>query len=161
MGRGCPELRVLNLSYCQEGCSDATLASFCSSARALRNLEMRGCRGVTALGLAAMASGCKSLEELDLKKCKGINDVGLIAISQGCQYLRQVRLPLLLSYSSVLSHSLLCPVPTLLFLATLPLFSVLPRTILPLLTSIPIPTILLPLTTVPVPTTSGDDTHVL
>lgn len=89
--RGCQGLQVLNLSYCLEGCSDAALASLCSGARALRNLEMRGCRGVTALGLAALASGCKSLEELDLKKCKGIDDVGLIAISQGCQYLRQVR----------------------------------------------------------------------
>jgi len=107
LGSGCPDLQVLNLSYCQEGCSDATLASFCSSARALRNLEMRGCRGVTALGLAAMASGCKSLQELDLRGAKGLMMWGSLPYSQGCQYLRQVRptphSSLLSSHSSLLS----------------------------------------------------------
>lgn len=86
----CPRLRVANLSYCIR-ITDAAMASL-AKLNDLQQLELRGCRKVSSIGLTFLASGCKQLKELDMKHCSGVDDAGIFSLVTGCTQLRQVLL---------------------------------------------------------------------
>ncbi|KAH9309817.1 hypothetical protein KI387_037728, partial [Taxus chinensis] len=90
ISNGCPRLKSINLSYCIS-VSDDALKSI-SRLRKLHNLEIRGCSGISSVGLSAIALGCKRIAELDIKRCYHIDDAGILAIAGSCQNLRQINL---------------------------------------------------------------------
>ncbi|KAL2900012.1 F-box/LRR-repeat protein 3 [Bienertia sinuspersici] len=98
IARGCPDLEMLNISYCQS-ITDASLISVSKCAK-LNTLECRGCPLITSLGIAAIAVGCKHLTMLDIKKCYNINDFG---INMSCTSITDVGLLSLASISCLQS----------------------------------------------------------
>ncbi|KAJ4830695.1 hypothetical protein Tsubulata_028412 [Turnera subulata] len=101
IARGCPNLEMINMSYCID-ISDSSLLSLSKCSR-LKTFESRGCPLITSLGLAAIAVGCKQLSKLDIKKCQNIDDAGMLPLAHFSQNLRQITL----SYSSVTDVGLL------------------------------------------------------
>ncbi|MBA0678788.1 hypothetical protein Goari_020110, partial [Gossypium aridum] len=95
IGEGCPALEMINIAY-NDKITDNSLISL-SKCRLLKALEIRGCLGVSSIGLSAIAVGCKQLTVLDIKKCFNINDNGMIPLAQFSQNLKQINL----SYCSV------------------------------------------------------------
>ncbi|GMJ14842.1 Regulation of Atalmt1 Expression 1 [Hibiscus trionum] len=92
---GCPALEMINIAY-NDKITDNSLTSL-SKCRVLKALEIRGCLGVSSIGLSAIAVGCKQLTVLDIKKCFNINDNGMLLLAQFSQNLKQINL----SYCSV------------------------------------------------------------
>ncbi|XWS53399.1 hypothetical protein CRYUN_Cryun11dG0154100 [Craigia yunnanensis] len=68
---GCPALEMINIAY-NDKITDYSLTSL-SKCLMLKVLEIRGCLGVSSIGLSAIAVGCKQLTVLDIKKCFNIN----------------------------------------------------------------------------------------
>ncbi|MBA0850813.1 hypothetical protein Goshw_007354 [Gossypium schwendimanii] len=95
IGEGCPALEMINIAY-NDKITDNSLISL-SKCRLLKALEIRGCLGVSSIGLSAIAVGCKQLTVLDIKKCFNINDNGMLPLAQFSQNLKQINL----SYCSV------------------------------------------------------------
>ncbi|MBA0825351.1 hypothetical protein Goarm_021948 [Gossypium armourianum] len=95
IGEGCPALEMINIAY-NDKITDNSLISL-SKCRLLKALEIRGCPGVSSIGLSAIAVGCKQLTVLDIKKCFNINDNGMLPLAQFSQNLKQINL----SYCSV------------------------------------------------------------
>ncbi|KAK8361398.1 hypothetical protein V6Z11_A03G038900 [Gossypium hirsutum] len=95
IGDGCPALEMINIAY-NDKITDNSLVSL-SKCRMLKALEIRGCLGVSSIGLLAIAVGCKQLTVLDIKKCFNINDNGMLPLAQFSQNLKQINL----SYCSV------------------------------------------------------------
>lgn len=87
---GCPDLEILNTSYCTS-ITDKALISL-SKCSKLKTLEIRGCILVTSIGLAAIAMNCRQLTRLDIKKCYDIDDSGMIPLAHFSKTLRQVGL---------------------------------------------------------------------
>lgn len=100
IAHGCPDLEMINTAYCDK-VTDASLESLSKCLR-LKALEIRGCPGVSSVGLSAIALGCRQLMMLDIKKCHHINDVGMVPLAQFSQNLKQVTLvfPHLVSWST-------------------------------------------------------------
>ncbi|XVE79871.1 hypothetical protein DITRI_Ditri14bG0091700 [Diplodiscus trichospermus] len=92
---GCPALEMINIAY-NDKITDYSLISL-SKCLKLKVLEIRGCPGVSSIGLSAIAVGCKQLTVLDIKKCFNINDNGMLPLAQFSQNLKQINL----SYCSV------------------------------------------------------------
>ncbi|KAL4296826.1 hypothetical protein GQ457_12G030290 [Hibiscus cannabinus] len=92
---GCPALEMINIAY-NDKITDNSLISL-SKCRMLKALEIRGCLGVSSIGLSAIAVGCKQLTVLDIKKCFNIHDNGMLLLAQFSQNLKQINL----SYCSV------------------------------------------------------------
>ncbi|XP_017983212.1 PREDICTED: F-box/LRR-repeat protein 3 isoform X2 [Theobroma cacao] len=92
---GCPALEMINIAY-NGKVTDNSLISL-SKCLMLKALEIRGCPGVSSIGLSAIAVGCKQLTVLDIKKCFNINDNGMLPLAQFSQNLKQINL----SYCSV------------------------------------------------------------
>eukprot|EP01018_Ginkgo_biloba_P000375 Gb_39800 [translate_table: standard] len=88
IANGCSRLKTINLSYCIH-VNDNALKSL-SQLQKLHNLEIRGCSGISSVGLSAIALGCKRLVELDVKRCYNIDDAGISAMALSCQNLRQI-----------------------------------------------------------------------
>ena len=65
MGRGCPLLRSINISNCQN---------------------------VTPVGVMALAQGCPLLVRINLDFCDRISDESVIALAHGCPLLRRIDL---------------------------------------------------------------------
>lgn len=85
---GCPALEMINIAY-NGKVTDNSLISL-SKCLMLKALEIRGCPGVSSIGLSAIAVGCKQLTVLDIKKCFNINDNGMLPLAQFSQNLKQV-----------------------------------------------------------------------
>lgn len=85
---GCPDLEMINTAYCDK-VTDASLESLSKCLR-LKALEIRGCPGVTSVGLSAIAQGCRQLTMLDIKKCHNINDNGILQLAQFSKNLMRV-----------------------------------------------------------------------
>lgn len=88
IGRGCPGLEMINISYCEE-VTDNSFMSF-SKCSKLSTIESRGCPLITYFGLAAIAAGCKQLTKLDIKKCYKIDDSAMISLAHFSQNLKMV-----------------------------------------------------------------------
>ncbi|WJZ89184.1 hypothetical protein VitviT2T_008418 [Vitis vinifera] len=101
IAHGCPDLEMINTAYCDK-VTDASLESLSKCLR-LKALEIRGCPGVSSVGLSAIALGCRQLMMLDIKKCHHINDVGMVPLAQFSQNLKQINF----SYCSVTDVGLL------------------------------------------------------
>ncbi|XP_022729409.1 F-box/LRR-repeat protein 3-like isoform X2 [Durio zibethinus] len=95
IGDGCPALEMINIAY-NDKITDNSLISL-SKCSMLKALEIRGCPGISSIGLSAIAVGCKQLAVLDIKKCFNINDNGMLPLAQFSQNLQQINL----SYCSV------------------------------------------------------------
>ncbi|OMP02349.1 Leucine-rich repeat, cysteine-containing subtype [Corchorus olitorius] len=92
---GCPALEMINIAY-NDKVTDKSLTSL-SKCSMLKELEIRGCPGVSSIGLSAIAVGCKQLTVLDIKKCFNIDDNGMLPLAQFSRNLKQINL----SYCSV------------------------------------------------------------
>lgn len=88
LATGCKKLTKLNLSYCN-GITDTGM-EYISHLGELFDLELRGLRNITSIGIKAIAVGCKRLADLDLKNCEKVDDSGFWAIACYSQNLRQV-----------------------------------------------------------------------
>ncbi|KAK8596569.1 hypothetical protein V6N12_065054 [Hibiscus sabdariffa] len=95
IANGCPALEMINIAY-NDKITDKSLMSL-SKCWMLKALEIRGCLGVSSIGLSAIAVGCKQLTVLDVKKCFNVNDSGMLPLAQFSQNLKQINL----SYCSV------------------------------------------------------------
>jgi len=69
---GCPNLEVLDMSFCGSAVSDASLRSVGNHLAALRVLAVRGCVRVTGMGVDSVVEGCKVLEKFDVSQCKNL-----------------------------------------------------------------------------------------
>ncbi|KAF5740022.1 F-box/LRR-repeat protein 3-like isoform X1 [Tripterygium wilfordii] len=103
LSNGCKKLKKLNLSYCN-GITDRGMESI-AYFEELCDMEMRGLKKVTDVGLKAVAAGCKRLADLDLKHCDNIDDLGFWALAYYARNLRQVNLSF-----CALSNMALCTV---------------------------------------------------
>lgn len=87
---GCPDLETMNTAYCDK-VTNTSLESL-SKCLKLKALEIRGCPGVSSVGLSAIAQRCRQLIMLDIKKCHNIKDTGMLPLAQFSQNLKQVTL---------------------------------------------------------------------
>ncbi|GAB2277373.1 hypothetical protein Dimus_012076 [Dionaea muscipula] len=87
---GCKKLKKLNISYCNL-LTDRGM-EYIGRLKDLSELELRGLKSITAVGLTAVAAGCKSLSNLDLKHCESIQDVGFWAVACYLKNMRQINL---------------------------------------------------------------------
>ncbi|XVF68431.1 hypothetical protein PTKIN_Ptkin11bG0002300 [Pterospermum kingtungense] len=87
---GCPALEMINMAY-NDKITDYSLISL-SKCLMLKSLEIRGCPGVSSIGLSVIAVGCKQLTVLDIKKCFNVNDNGMLPLAQFSQNLKQINL---------------------------------------------------------------------
>ncbi|KAK5081119.1 hypothetical protein LTR70_009356 [Exophiala xenobiotica] len=69
---GCPNLELLDMSFCGSAVSDASLRSVGNHLGCLRALAVRGCVRVTGMGVDSVVEGCKLLEKFDVSQCKNL-----------------------------------------------------------------------------------------
>ena len=101
IAHGCPDLEMINTAYCDK-VTDASLESLSKCLR-LKALEIRGCPGVSSVGLSTIAQGCRQLTMLDIKKCQNITDLGILQLAQFSKKLLQVTFLFLLLGTSCTS----------------------------------------------------------
>lgn len=69
---GCPNLEVLDMSFCGSAVSDASLRSIGNHLANMRRLAVRGCVRVTGVGVDSVVDGCKMLEKFDVSQCRNL-----------------------------------------------------------------------------------------
>ncbi|KAK5945329.1 hypothetical protein PMZ80_002533 [Knufia obscura] len=69
---GCPNLEMLDMSFCGSAVSDASLRSIGNHLTNMRHLAVRGCVRVTGMGVDSVVDGCKMLEKFDVSQCKNL-----------------------------------------------------------------------------------------
>ena len=69
---GCPNLELLDMSFCGSAVSDASLRSVGHHLGNLRLLRVRGCVRVTGMGVDAVVGGCKMLRVFDVSQCRNL-----------------------------------------------------------------------------------------
>ncbi|RVW56914.1 F-box/LRR-repeat protein 3 [Vitis vinifera] len=107
IAHGCPDLEMINTAYCDK-VTDASLESLSKCLR-LKALEIRGCPGVSSVGLSAIALGCNSsfptsdvgllalasissLQNITILHLTGLTSNGLAAALLACKGLMKVKL---------------------------------------------------------------------
>lgn len=86
---GCHSLTEVNLSYTSVTDEGLLVLTHC---RDIVNVELRGCLGITSIGLTHIAGVLPHLTDLDLKHCYKVGDKGMLAIAENCKNLRQINL---------------------------------------------------------------------
>lgn len=91
MGKGCPNLKLLNLQNCLT-LSDEGLKAFTGATISLEALHFEKCHSITLGGvLGALSNRGLKLKELSLVKCFGIRDTcSLFSLLPPCMSLRSL-----------------------------------------------------------------------
>ncbi|CAI0420866.1 unnamed protein product [Linum tenue] len=110
---GCPNLEMLNISYCPNITEDA-VTQVLSNCTRLRHLEISRCFGIKSLvidfdlpelevlkaqgsvldneALGMIAESCKGLLQLDLESCLSVTKQGVGRVVEHCKKLREINL---------------------------------------------------------------------
>ncbi|KAE9466442.1 hypothetical protein C3L33_01649, partial [Rhododendron williamsianum] len=89
LGQSLRNLRKLDLSY-NEMLVDKEFISMLASCNCLRELKVRGCRGLTNASVVSMFKSCKQLESVDIRDCRGIEVEAVELFVLNCVGLRQI-----------------------------------------------------------------------
>ncbi|KAH7852856.1 hypothetical protein Vadar_030161 [Vaccinium darrowii] len=89
LGQSLRNLRKLDLSY-NEMLVDKEFISMLASCNCLRELKVRGCKGLTNVSLVSMFKSCKQLESVDIMNCRGIEAEAVELFVLNCMGLRQI-----------------------------------------------------------------------
>ena len=89
--RGCPNLRVLNLSGCKL-VTDVAVAAVAAQCAQITDLSLVGCRHLTDAALGSIAAGLPGLTALALTNCAKLTDNGTGVLLAGCRLLVSLRL---------------------------------------------------------------------
>lgn len=90
LGQHLKKLKKLDLSY-NEMLTDKELVSMIISCGDLRELKLRGCRGLSNLVLVSISKCCKNLESVDIMHCCGIEAKGIELFVLNSPRLREVK----------------------------------------------------------------------
>ncbi|KAF7135731.1 hypothetical protein RHSIM_Rhsim08G0050600 [Rhododendron simsii] len=89
LGQTLRNLRRLDLSY-NEKLMDKELISMLESCNCLRELKVRGCRGLTNASVVSTYKSCKQLEIVDIMNCPGIEAKAVELFVLNCLRLKQI-----------------------------------------------------------------------
>ncbi|KAF7135071.1 hypothetical protein RHSIM_Rhsim08G0049600 [Rhododendron simsii] len=89
LGQSFRNLRKLDLSY-NDKLADEEFISMLASLNCLRELNVRGCKGLTNASVASMFKSCEQLETVDLVSCDGIEAEAVELFVLNCVRLRQI-----------------------------------------------------------------------
>ncbi|KAI8541423.1 hypothetical protein RHMOL_Rhmol08G0059700 [Rhododendron molle] len=89
LGQTLRNLRKLDLSY-NEKLMDEELISMLESCNCLRELKVRGCRGLTNASMVSTFKSCKQLEIVDIMNCPGIESEAVELFVLNCLRLKQI-----------------------------------------------------------------------
>ena len=89
--RGCPTLRVMDLSGCKL-VTDAAVAAVAARCSRITDLSLVGCKQLTDVALESIAAGLPGLTALALTNCTKLTDSGTGVLLAGCPLLVLLRL---------------------------------------------------------------------
>jgi hypothetical protein len=88
LGECCPDLREVDLTYCQY-VGNSGIVSLAAGCRKLKRLAIAN-TPITDIALIALGQHCPGLQMLIVKGCRRLTDAGIIALARGCRRLQHL-----------------------------------------------------------------------